>query len=245
LRKKERSPVLRTGEVAKRTGLTARTLHHWDRIGLLRPSGRSPSGYRLYGDADIERLQRIVSLRELGLALADIRECLDTPGYELPRVLRLQLERVRNTMDRQRRLAQRLESLLAKLEGTESVSVDEYLQTIGMTIMYEKYYTEEQLEELRQRAENVGEARMREVQEEWPKLIAEVRAEMEQGTDPSSERAQALARRWQGLIEEFTGGNPAILASLKRLYREEPSAHEQAGVDPAVSGWIGRAMGAR
>ena len=237
--------MLRVGEIAKRTGLTVRTLHHWDRIGLLRPSGRSASGYRLYGEPDVQRLQRIVSLRELGLGLAEIGACLDRPGYELPRVLRLQLERVRESMVRQRRLAELLGSLLERLEAAEPVSVDEYLQTIGVTLMYEKYYTEEQLEELRQRAVEVGEARMREVQEEWPRLIAEVRAEIEKGTDPSSERVQSLARRWRGLIEEFAGGNPEILASLSRLYQQEPSAREQVGVDPDLSAWIGRAMGAQ
>ena len=237
--------MLRVGEVAKRTGLTVRTLHHWDRIGLLRPSARSDAGYRLYGEADVQRLQRIVSLRELGLGLGEIRTCLDRQGFELPRILCLHLERVRSTMARQGRLVRRLESLLERIEAAEPVSVDEYLQTIGMTIMYEKYYTEEQLEELRQRAVEVGEARMREVQEEWPNLIAEVRAEMEKGTDPSSERVRDLARRWQGLIEEFTGGNPEILAALSRLYRSEPSAREQAGVEPDLAAWIGRAMGAK
>lgn len=60
------------GELARATGLTVRTLHHYDRIGLLQPTDRSPSGYRLYGREDVRRLYRILALRQLGLGLKDI-----------------------------------------------------------------------------------------------------------------------------------------------------------------------------
>ena len=74
---------LRVGELAKRTGLTVRTLHHWDQVGLLSPGGRTPAGHRLYGGSQIRRLQRILSLRAVGLGLAagrpvDEEELLET-----------------------------------------------------------------------------------------------------------------------------------------------------------------------
>lgn len=233
---------LRVGELAKRTGLTVRTLHHWDAIGLLRPSGRSPAGYRLYGAADIERLHRIVGLRRLGLGLAEIRHCLDRPQYTLDRVLRLQLERVREDIAAREKLADRLEFMLEQLASAQPVTIEDHLQTMGMATMYEKYYSKEQLEYLDRRGKEVGEARMKEVQEEWPRLMAEVRAEMEKGTDPKSERVQALAARWRALIEEFTGGDPGIAASLERMYQEEPAARERAGLDPELAAYIGQAM---
>ena len=79
------------GELARATGLTVRTLHHYDSLGLLRPSERSPAGYRLYGAEDVVRLQKIVSLRQLGFSLDAIRDCLDTPGLSLGRVLEMHL----------------------------------------------------------------------------------------------------------------------------------------------------------
>lgn len=91
--------------------------------------------------------------------------------------------------------------------------------------MIEKYYTPEQLEELRQRAETVGPGRMREVENEWPELMAAVGSEMAKGTDPADERVQVLARRWVGLISEFTGGNPGIEKSLGNLYQNESTVH--------------------
>ena len=64
-----RFEALKVGELARRTGLTIRTLHHYDEIGLLKPSGHTESGHRLYTSSDITRLQQVVSLRQLGFSL--------------------------------------------------------------------------------------------------------------------------------------------------------------------------------
>jgi DNA-binding transcriptional MerR regulator len=69
--------ALKVGELAKRTGLTVRTLHHYDEIGLLKPSLHTEAGYRLYTRGDVARLQQVLSLRQLGFALEEIRDCLD------------------------------------------------------------------------------------------------------------------------------------------------------------------------
>ena len=75
--------LLKVGELARRTGLTVRTLHHYDEIGLLNPTGRSDGGYRLYGEADVQRLHSIQALRHLGLALNDIAGVLGGEGARL------------------------------------------------------------------------------------------------------------------------------------------------------------------
>ena len=72
--------ALQVGELAKITGLTIRTLHHYDEIALLKPSLRTEAGYRVYTAADVARLQHILSLRQLGFSLNEIRDCLDRPG---------------------------------------------------------------------------------------------------------------------------------------------------------------------
>ena len=92
---KRRMRSWKIGELARATGLTVRTLHHYDSLGLLRPSERSPAGYRLYGAEDVVRLQKIVSLRRLGFSLDAIRDCLDTPGLSLGRVLEMHLASAR------------------------------------------------------------------------------------------------------------------------------------------------------
>jgi hypothetical protein len=108
--------------------------------------------------------------------------------------------------------------------------------------MTEKYMTEEQLETLRKRGETVGPQRMKEVQEEWPRLIEEVRAEMQRGTDVSSPQVQALAKRWMSLVNEFSGGDAAIEKSVSTMYRSEPGAAERFGFDMKVFEYIKPAL---
>lgn len=80
------------GEVARLAGVTVRTLHHYDEIGLLRPTGRSAAGYRLYDRADLERLQQILCYRELGFELDKIAAILDDPDTDPVDHLRRQHE---------------------------------------------------------------------------------------------------------------------------------------------------------
>src|SRR5947209_4666850 len=108
-----RFEALKVGELAKRTGLTVRTLHHYDEIGLLKPSLHTESGHRLYTAADVARLQQVLSLRQLGFALEEIAACLDRPGYSPLEVIRLHVARLREQIELQRGLCERLEGLAA------------------------------------------------------------------------------------------------------------------------------------
>jgi DNA-binding transcriptional MerR regulator len=219
----------KVGELAARTGLTVRTLHHYDAIGLLSPSGRTGSnrnsGHRLYTAADVARLQQILSLKLMGFGLEQIREYLSRDDYDPRRVVRLHLERVRGQADELRRLADRLTVLADALDRAEVVSADEFLTTIREMTMIEKYYTPEQLEQIKARGEQVGAERIKEVEAKWPRLFAAVGVEMAAGTDPTDPKVQELARKWFGLVEEFTGGDPGLFNSVKRMYRTEDTIH--------------------
>ena len=77
-------------EFAERAGVTVRTLHHYDRLGLLSPSGRTEAGYRLYGDRDLVRLEQILALKFIGFPLREIRRLLKRDAKDLPGALRRQ-----------------------------------------------------------------------------------------------------------------------------------------------------------
>jgi DNA-binding transcriptional MerR regulator len=220
----------KVGQLAKRTGLTVRTLHHYDRIGLLSPSGRTgaihAAGHRLYTAADVARLQQIRSLKMLGFGLEQIREYLSRGDYDPRRVVRLHLERIRGQADELRGLAERLAALANALDKAEVVSADEFLDTIEVMTMIEKYYTPEQLAQIEARKAALGEERIKELNAEWPKLFAAVRAEMEAGTDPADPKVQSLARKWYGLLDEFTGGDPGLFNSTRNLYASEDQIRE-------------------
>ncbi len=240
--------AMRVGKLAKRTGVSVRTLHHYDAIGLLVPSRHSDAGYRLYTAADVARLQQIMSLRQLGFSLEQIRDCLGRGDVSPVRVIEMHLDGVRKQIALQHALCDRLETVADALRRAEEPSVAEFLQTIEAMNMVEKYYTPEQQEWLKERRQTVGDARIHAVEAEWPALMAEVGREMDAGTDPADPRVQALAARWMGLVQEFTGGNSGIEQSLRTMYQNEQPQDIYPSFDPRMSeygAYISKAMAAK
>src|SRR4051812_13252091 len=145
----------KVGELAARTGLTVRTLHHYDAIGLLSPSGRTGSahnsGHRLYTAADVARLHQIVCLKQLGFGLEQVKEYMTRADYDPRAVVRLHLEKVRQQAIELTELGDRLEALANTLDAADTVSPDTFLETIEVMTMIEKYYTPEQLKQLEDR----------------------------------------------------------------------------------------------
>jgi DNA-binding transcriptional MerR regulator len=213
------------GELARRTGLTVRTLHHYDEIGLLQPSLHTESGHRLYTAGDLARLQRVLSLRQLGFSLEEVRDCLDRPGFSPLEVVRLHVARLREQIESQRKLCERLEGLAAYFRAAGEVPAEEFIRTIEGMTMIEKYYTPEQLKELQERGRQLGEDKVREGEAAWAELLDQIRAHMAQGTDPASEPVRELARRRSELVRAFTGGNPEIEKSLQRMWTQEENIH--------------------
>jgi DNA-binding transcriptional MerR regulator len=239
----------KVGELAARTGLTIRALHHYDALGLLSPSGRTSSdhnsGHRLYTEPDVARLHQILCLKNLGFSLEQVKEYLSRADYDPREVVRLHLAEVRRRAAELGALASKLEALAGALDAADAMSADTFLETIEVMAMVEKYYTPEQLEQLKARKEEEGDARIAEVQAEWPRLMAEVQAEMTAGTDPADPKVQALARRWVGLVNEFTGGDPGVFKSLSNLYANEDNVAGMNVPDmrPMME-YVGKAMAA-
>jgi DNA-binding transcriptional MerR regulator len=237
--------AIKVGDLAKQAGVSVRTLHYYDEIGLLSPSGRSPARYRLYTEDDIIRLQQIVSLRQIGFSLEHIRECLAQSEFSPHRVVQMHLSRLQEQIELQQKLYARLESVAAHLRSEKTVCIEEFIQLIEVMMIIEKCYTPQQLDYLQERQEILGKERIQQAQSEWQELIEEARTAMKNGIDPASESIQELARRSQALIQEFTGGDPGIERSLNQMYRQEGAEVASRGaIDSSVMEYIGRARAA-
>ncbi len=211
---------------AQGAGVTVRTLHLYDRLDLLKPAATSESGYRLYGDAQLERLEHIVALRFVGFSLDQIKELLAGSDLPLVEALRVQHE----VIARQKR---RLELALAAIAEAELALGDaraDRWQTLRNVIEVFKmqndwewtreYYSEESRRKLEEAAQRMGPAAIEESQREWSELIAQVEAAVAQRVAPSSPQAQELAQRWRALLARFTQGDPEIQSGLNRLYSD-------------------------
>jgi len=234
------SDGLRVGEVADRAGLTVRTLHHYDELGLVRPSGRTGGGHRLYSADDIERLYIVVGLRELGLSLDRIAAALDgaLTMTELldhqQAALEAQIAALIQARDRivYARRADGLPDLL------------ELIKEVTMTNVFDDYFSEEQRMQLQRRRAEIGEAAVAEAERAWPDLIARVNDAVARGVDPRGEEGKALADEWFGLLEGFHGGDPGLKDSLFRMYAEnqEMIEAEHEGPSAAALEFIGAAQ---
>ncbi len=236
--------ALKVGELARRTRVTIRTLHHYDEIGLLRPSLHTESGHRLYTAGDVARLQQVLSLRWLGFSLEEIRDCLDRPGFAPLEVIRLHVARLREQIELQRRLCERLEAFASAGE----VSAEDLLQTIEVMSMIESYYTPEQMESFRKRGAEAAAAGVDLAQQAqqgtaaWQELLAQYKVEMDSGTDPADPKVQALEKRRQALVNAFSGGDKAVEENLKRMWTEQgDKLCAQFGIDPKVMAYLGKA----
>src|SRR4051794_407842 len=224
------------GELARATGLTVRTLHHYDEIGLLVPSERTQAGYRLYGEDDVRRLYEIRALRDLGIPLGEIPDALEGDVRD---TIARHLERVEQDLERQRRLR----SLLQRILDADQASGHDYMEAIEAMTMFEKYYTPEQLEQIDERRRLFSEEEHDRFHRDWEELIAAARAEKEKGTDPSDPRVQEIATRWRELIDLFTGGDEAILGGLKSMFDEEgPEKASRGAIDAELMAYVGEAI---
>jgi DNA-binding transcriptional MerR regulator len=234
------------GELARRSGLTVRALHHYERLGLLRASARTAAGYRRYGDDDVLRLHRLLALREAGLALKDIAPMLDGDAPPLAAVLAQQIEQIQAQVLRQEHLLQVLRQVRRRLDrpGERRTAIEVLLDAIAMKRVQSRYFSDAQLRELRQRYEGLPPGLRDEVETEWPALVQAVRDEMARGTDPAAPAVQAIVNRWKALQKRFVAGNPGLRETMQRMYREEPELQRQSGVEPALFDYLRRARDA-
>ena len=231
----------RVGELARATGLTVRALHHYEAVGLLPPAARTEAGHRVYGPKDVSHLYRVMALRSLGLGLNAIRDCLARDDGALVHIVRRHLAEVDWSIDEQTRLRSRLQFILGALERDEEPSADRFLEALEAMTMFERYFSQEQLAELQERHRSLGDDAVKGAQEEWSVLLAQADTARKAGVDPGSPELNELWRRMQELIEQFTGGNPAIRQSLQKMYETEDITQASRGaVSPELWDYMRR-----
>jgi MerR family transcriptional regulator, thiopeptide resistance regulator len=147
--------VWKVGELAAATGLTVRTLHHFDEIGLLRPTGRSAAGHRLYTAVDARRLSHVLVLRELGMPLREIGRSLDADPDTLAEAVREHLAQAQQRIGAQQQVRRQLRAALRALRETPESTVDGLIDTME-ALMKRTYFTPEQLAALKQRHREAG-----------------------------------------------------------------------------------------
>jgi MerR family transcriptional regulator, thiopeptide resistance regulator len=218
--------LFRAREFAASTGVTVRTLHHYDRLGLLKPSRYSRAGYRLYTESDVGRLEQIVALKFIGFSLKQIKDILQRGSGDLAAALRQQRAAITEKRQRLDLAIQAIERAEYVVGTTQDHGWETFIKIIEVITMQNdmdwsrKYYSEEAQREIEERAATIPRDTIERAQRDWAILIKEVDAAVGGGEDPASDKAQALAARWSELIKGFTGGNREIQSGLNKMYAD-------------------------
>ncbi|MFL5831150.1 MAG: MerR family transcriptional regulator [Solirubrobacteraceae bacterium] len=238
------------GQVAELTGVTVRTLHHYDEIGLLSPSERSEAGYRLYAYDDLARLQEILVWRALGFSLAEIQAILDDPGYDRIAALRKQRALIEQQAERLGALRAALDAALAaEANGTkmevqamfDGFDPSEYEQEVR-----ERWGHTEAYRESTRRAAAYGETEWREIRAEAEEITREFGELKAAGEPADGQRARALAERHRRHIARwFYDCPPAMHRGLGQMYTDdERFARNYETVAPGLAAYLRDAFAA-
>jgi DNA-binding transcriptional MerR regulator len=135
----------KVGELAKLTGLTIRTLRFYDQIGLFSPSGQTESGHRLYDELDLSRLQQILSLKELGLSLEEIKAVLTGGQISPSEIVDLQINQIKEQINLQQKLLEQLRHVSKLMQGKAELTVEDFTNLLqAMKMEFEKPVIERQ-----------------------------------------------------------------------------------------------------
>ena len=221
---------LTVGVVAGMVGVSIRTLHHYDQIGLVVPSGRTPAGYRVYDDTDVERLHQVLTYRELGFSLEQIATLLDDPDVDPLSHLETQREILAGRIDRLHRMVAALEEMMnAKKDGI-ALSAAEQAEIFGDDWTGEEYAAEAEerwgdtvaWKQSQKRTAQFTKADWQRIKAETDDLERRLAEAMRRGVTPGTDEANALAEEHRAQIGRFYDCDHAMQVCLADMYVADP-----------------------
>ncbi|GAB92306.1 MerR family transcriptional regulator [Gordonia rhizosphera] len=214
------------GDVAGLVGISVRTLHHYDRIGLVVPSGRTSAGYRVYDDADVERLHQVLTYRELGFSLEQIATLLDDPRVDAIAHLRDQHELLIERIGRLHRMVAAVEEMMnAKKKGIQ-LTAEEQAEIFGQDWKGEEYAAEAEerwgdtkaWQQSQDRTAGFDKDDWQRIKAENDALEAKFADALRAGVTPGSSEANVLAEEHRASIARFYDCGYEMHTNLAEMY---------------------------
>jgi MerR family transcriptional regulator, thiopeptide resistance regulator len=234
-------------ELARLAGVSVRTLHHYDAIGLLRPDARSEAGYRLYGRGQLLRLQQILFFRELEFPLAEIARVLAEPNFDPARALRGHRKTLEDRIGRLHRLLDTLDKTVAHYEGEHMLTEEEMYRGFApekitrMKREARERWGNDLVEASEQRVRGMTREKWEAVGREGAAVNADLAALLER--DPGDAAVQAVVARHRAWIEHFWKPDAESYRGLGRGYAEDPEFRAfYENIAPGLADFLRRAI---
>ena len=213
-------------QLSKLAGVTPRTLHHYDEIGLLKPSRVGDNGYRYYGEESVLRLQQILFYRELGIPLEEIKKIMGRRDFDVLGALRSHKEALQNQVTRLNRLIQTVDNTIHHLKGNTTMSDKAYFEGFSeeeqekYAAEAEQLYDPETVRESNRMWKAYSAAKKESILAEGNAIYADMIAVMPEGAE--SPEAQAIVERWRKHMDYFWTPNLDQLLALANGYNDDP-----------------------
>jgi len=229
--------LLKIGQLARQTGLTVRTLHHYDAIGLLRPSGRADNGYRMYNRDDVARLHQVQALRRLGLSLEEAGALLAGESTGIGAIVAQQIDQLNTQIENATLLRDRLLRMQDDFASAAEPDLQEWLATLELMAIFDKHLTPEEAARWRSHAHGsrADEGRA------WKALAQEIHSLIAAKLPPDTPQAQDIARRWMAMVDPHLKRSPQLMLKMDALYRDQPDLQAAAGMDHVLFEYVGSA----
>ncbi|HEY9526080.1 MAG TPA: MerR family transcriptional regulator [Anaerolineales bacterium] len=218
--------LLTVKQLSKLAGVTPRTLHHYDEIGLLKPSRVGENGYRYYGEESLLRLQQILFYRELGIPLEDIKKIIGRRDFDVLGALGSHKDALKKQVTRLNRLIQTVDNTINHLKGNTIMSEKSYFEGFSEEEQ-EKYaqeaeelYDAESVRESNRKWKTYSAAKKEAIMAEGKAVYTDMIAAMPKGA--ASADVQAIVERWRRHLEYFWTPNLDQLIGLANGYNEDP-----------------------
>lgn len=235
------------GEVAKKMGVTVRTLQYYDKEGLLSPSAESEGGRRLYTDKDLVMLHQIISLKSLGFSLDDIKErliSLETPA-DVANALTEQADDIRLKIEQLQASLSAIEQLKAEVLQMQTVSFKKYADIIVNLQMKNEFYPpikrfdDDTLDHIRSRFDQESGL---DFMDRFNRLSDEIVQLQQKDIPPESEKCQQVIKAYWGLIMEFTNGDMRMLPKLMEVGNIDTAENDWEERQKIVNDYVGPAL---
>jgi DNA-binding transcriptional MerR regulator len=229
------------GDLAKRSGLTVRALHHYEKLGLLQPSGRTQAGYRLYSTADVQTLHRILAYRQMGVPLKQIAPLIGPDAPPLAQVVAEQRAAIELQVARQQQVLAMLRRVEKRLDEGGDELAGEMLQAMSMVQLYERHFSAAELDRMRAMQAQLGPETLKSLKAEIAGLLADWRAAFARGAATNAPEVTALAQRWLALGQRFPQ-DEALRERANAMLKQEPAMREAMGLSADELKFMNRAM---
>ncbi|WP_245633712.1 MerR family transcriptional regulator [Amycolatopsis jejuensis] len=237
---------LTVGRAATLVGVSVKTLHHWDSVGLVRPSARTRSGYRVYSGGDVARIHRVLVYRELGFPLSEIGGILDDPAADAHAHLARQLRELRERIGRLQHMVSAVERMMAATRGGIQLTPVEQVEIFGsdwdpgwVQEASQRWGDTVQWAEYRERTTDLTPEDWRRVAAEHESLNADLAAGCRSAVEPGSVEGNILAERHRAALSRYFACTHAMQVCLGRRFVADPGyAAYYDALAPGLAAWL-------